>query len=221
MGNERIDKRVIQILRWSIVIQVAFLALSSFSPRILIRNNRLGIDMDYWSLTAILMMLVILGLLYIRRIEAAITKTSFLLILYSLALITIFSRQLFTFTLSHQQNPSLNFSMFRWDAIFFLIIPLVFIAWQYSMREVVTYSIVIMLAEGFPLLLQQTPGDFIFNVANFLGSFARTGIFIIVGWIENRLVMLQRSQHGQLVEANQKLRDYALASEKPNCARIA
>jgi signal transduction histidine kinase len=214
MANERIDKRVIQILRWSIIIQVAFLALSSFSPRILIRNNRLGIDIDYWTLAAILLMLGILGSLYIHKVEAAINKVSFLLILYSLALITILSRQFFMVTLSRQLNPLPNFSLFRWDAIFFLIIPLVFIAWQYSMGEVVTYSIVILLAEGLPMLLQHTPGDFIFKIANFLGSFARSGIFIIVGWIENRLVMLQRSQHEQLVESNQKLREYALASEK-------
>ncbi|MCJ7518505.1 MAG: sensor histidine kinase, partial [Anaerolineaceae bacterium] len=58
------------------------------------------------------------------------------------------------------------------------------------------------------------PSGVFFAAANFLGSFARSGIFIIVGWIENRLVMLQRSQHEQLIEANQKLREYALASEK-------
>ena len=111
-------------------------------------------------------------------------------------------------------EPFQNISLFRWDAIFFLIIPLVFIAWQYSMREVVIYSIILMLAEGLPVFFQQEPQGVFFAAANFLGSFARSGIFMIVGWIENRLVMLQRSQHEQLVEANQKLRDYALASEK-------
>jgi len=214
MVNERIDKRVIQILRWSIIVQIVFLALSSFSPRILIRNNRLGIEMDYWSLLAIFLMLVILGVLYTRRFEAAITRFIFLLILYALALITIISRHLFSLTIIRRLEPFQNISLFRWDAIFFLIIPLVFIAWQYKMREVVIYSIVIMMAEGLPIFLQQEPSGVFFAAANFLGSFARSGIFIIVGWIENRLVMLQRSQHEQLIEANQKLREYALASEK-------
>ena len=214
MVNERIDKRVIQILRWSIIVQIVFLALSSFSPRILIRNNRLGIEMDYWSLLAIFLMLVILGVLYTKRFEAAITRFIFLLILYALALITIISRHLFSLTIIRRLEPFQNISLFRWDAIFFLIIPLVFIAWQYKMREVVIYSIVIMMAEGLPIFLQQEPSGVFFAAANFLGSFARSGIFIIVGWIENRLVMLQRSQHEQLIEANQKLREYALASEK-------
>jgi len=214
MVNEHIDKRVIQILRWSIIVQIVFLARSSSMPQILFHNNRLGLETDYWSLLAILLMLLILGALYIRRIEAVITKTSFLLILYALALITILSRQLFMFTLSRQPNPLPNFTLLRWDAIFFLIIPLVFIAWQYKMREVVIYSIVIVIAEGLPVFLQQEPEGVFFAAANFIGGFARSGIFIIVGWIENRLVMLQRSQHEQLIESNQKLREYALASEK-------
>jgi signal transduction histidine kinase len=214
MQNEYIDKRVIQILRWSIIVQIVFLALSSFSPRILVRNNRPGIEIDYWTVVAILLMLAILGALSIKKVEASITRFLFLVILYALALITIFTRHLFSLTIIRRPEPFQNISLFRWDAIFFLIIPLVFIAWQYSMREVVIYSIVIMMAEGLPIFLQQRPEGVFFAAANFLGSFARSGIFIIVGWIENRLVMLQRSQQEQLIDANQKLREYALASEK-------
>ncbi len=214
MENKHIDQRVIQILRWSIIVQIIFLALSSFSPRILIRNNRLGIEMDYWGIVAILLMLAILGVLSIKKFEATITRFAFLMILYALAIITILSRHLFSLTIIRRPEPFQNLSLFRWDAIFFLIIPLVFIAWQYKMREVVIYSLVIMVAEGFPVFLQQQPEGVFFAAANFLGSIARSGIFIIVGWIENRLVMLQRSQHEQLIEANQKLREYALASEK-------
>lgn len=214
MVNTHIDKRVIQILRWSIIVQILFLALSSFSPRILLRNNRLGIEMDYWAVVAILLMLAILAMLFIKKFEETITRFTFLLILYALALITILSRHLFSLTYIRRPEPFQNISLFRWDAIFFLIIPLVFIAWQYSMREVVIYSIIIMIAEGLPIFLQQEPAGVFFAAANFLGSFARSGIFMIVGWIENRLVMLQRSQHEQLIEANQKLREYALASEK-------
>lgn len=214
MATERIDKRVIQILRWSIIVQIIFLTRSSFSPRVIIRNNRLGFEMDYWVLLAILIMIVILGLLYVRRFEAAVTKASFLFVLYTLALITIVSRHLFLFALTRRPEMMPNLSFFRWDAIFFLIIPLVFIAWQFKMREVVIYSIVITVAEGLPIIFQQEPRGLLFASANFLGSFALSAIFIIVGWIENRLVMLQRSQHEQLIEANQKLRDYALTSEK-------
>ena len=214
MVDNRIDKRVIQILRWSIIVQIVFLALSSLTPRAIIRNIRLGFVMDYWAVLAILLMLVILGILYMHSVETAITKTSFLAILYTLAFITIFSRQLFMLTLTQRPDIIQNFNLFRWDAIFFLIIPLVFIAWQYKMREVVIYSVIVTIAEGLPVVFQQQPIGLFFMAANFMVSFARSAIFIIVGWIENRLVMLQRSQHEQLIEANQKLRDYALASEK-------
>ena len=214
MVNEHIDKRIIQILRWSIIVQVVFLVLSSFSPRVVIQYYRLGLDMDYWALLAISLMLVILALLYVHKIEKAITKTIFRIILYTLALITIASRHLFLLTLNRRPEMFPNFSFFRWDAIFFLIIPLVFIAWQYSMREVIIYSLVITIAEGLPVFFQHETQGLFFTAAYFLGSFALSAIFIIVGWIENRLVMLQRSQHEQLITANQKLRDYALASEK-------
>jgi signal transduction histidine kinase len=56
--------------------------------------------------------------------------------------------------------------------------------------------------------------DIFFFLADFMGSFARSVILAIVGWIENSLVTVQRSQHEQLAEANLKLQKYALTSEK-------
>jgi len=214
MAKEKIDTRVIQILRWSILIQVIFLAISSFSPRLTLRANRLDMEVDRWSLAAIALMVVILACLAIKKVERNITRTSFLFILYALALITILTRHFFSFNFSWRFLPTPNLTLFRWDAIFFLIIPLVFIAWQYSMKEVVTYSAVILAAESLPIFMQREAGGLFFAAANLLANFARSGIFIIVGWIENRLVTLERQQHEQLANANRKLRDYALTSEK-------
>jgi signal transduction histidine kinase len=61
-----------------------------------------------------------------------------------------------------------------------------------------------------------SPRDFrvLSILSNTLGSIARSGIFIIVGWIENRLVNLQRSQHLELEQANTKLRKFAVTNEK-------
>jgi signal transduction histidine kinase len=56
--------------------------------------------------------------------------------------------------------------------------------------------------------------DVFFLLADFMGSFSRSVILAIVGWIENSLVTVQRKQHEQLVEANLKLQKYALTSEK-------
>ena len=231
MVMESVDRRVIQILRWSIIVQIIFLLLSTFSPRFSIRNNYLEINnADYLSFASIAMMAAILLTISIRKVEDLITKKSLLFILYAIALITIFSRHVFSFSL-RRMIPDTAPVLFRWDAIFFLIIPLVFIAWQYSMRHVLVYCLVILVADFGPSLLEQNssisgfdpptlPNDIVLHhdafsiISDFMGSFARSVILGIVGWIENSLVTLQRSQHNQLVEANKKLQKYALTSEK-------
>lgn len=244
MENAFIDRRVIQILRWAILIQIVFLALSSLSPMAFLRGQEYQVRVDAWSLVAILIMLAIYIGLSFKKIEGKITRSVFLAIQYALAVITVIARHLFSYYFSRffLSNPS--FTLFRWDAIFFLIIPLVFIAWQFSMKEVVLYSLAVMFIEEIPVIFQATGGAPVMQgvpqgppefpelserflvitssryfrillvVANTLASIARSGIFVIVGWIENRLVNLQRSQHLELEQANIKLRNYAVTSEK-------
>ena len=231
MVNERIDRRVIQILRWSIVVQIIFLLLSSFSPRFSLRDNYFEIDeVDYLSFASVILMALILFIISFNKIEQCINKRTFLIILYSIALITIFSRHVFSLSLK-RLVPDTTPTLFRWDAIFFLIIPLVFIAWQFSLRDVIIYCMVVLLTDSVPMIFEQEKNSFIlkdffssndpnqkkdlfFLIADFMGTFARSIILGIVGWIENSLVTLQRSQHSQLVEANKKLQRYALTSEK-------
>ena len=244
MESTYIDRRVIQILRWAILIQIIFLALSALSPLAFLRGQDLQFRVDIWSLISILLMTLFFIILSLKKVEGKISRRLFLVILYALAAITVIARHLFSYSFSRLFLINPNFTLFRWDAIFFLIIPLVFIAWQYSMKEVVVYSLAIMFVEEIPLLFQtsggapvvqglpQRPPNFphlpdrfvaiassryfriLSILANLLGSIARSGIFIIVGWIENRLVDLQRSQHQELEKANKKLRQSALTSEK-------
>lgn len=244
MESPLIDRRVIQILRWAILIQIIFLALSSLSPLAFLRGQEFQVRVDVWSLAPILLMLAILVGLSLKPVEGKITRPVFLTIQYALAIITVIARHLFSYSFSRFFLSNPNFTLFRWDAIFFLIIPLVFIAWQYSMKEVVIYSLAVMFIEGIPILFQagggapvvqgipqrpldmpQLPDRFLvisssrdFRIlsilANTLVSIARSGIFVIVGWIENRLVNLQRSQHQELERANAKLRKFAVTSEK-------
>lgn len=244
MESTYIDRRVIQILRWAILIQIIFLALSSLSPLAFLRGQEFQVRVDIWSLISILLMLTIYIGLSLKSIEGKVTRAAFLAIQYALAVITVIARHLFSYSFSRifLSNPS--FTLFRWDAIFFLIIPLVFIAWQYSMKEVVIYSLAVMFIEEIPIVFQAAGGaPVVQNVpklppdmpqlrdrflvitssryfrilsvlANTLGSIARSAIFVIVGWIENRLVSLQRSQHQELEKANKKLRKFAVTSEK-------
>lgn len=231
MANANIDRGVIRILRWSIIVQIIFLLLSSFSPRFSLRDNYSEIDeVDYLSIASIILMAIVLILISFKKIERRITKRSFLIILYFIALITIFSRHIFSLSLM-RLIPDKAPALFRWDAIFFLIIPLVFIAWQFALKDVIIYCLVILFADFVPTLFHQERNllvmisqllpesvtykkDIFFIIADFMGSFARSVILGIVGWIEHSLVTLQRSQHNQLIEANKKLQKFALTSEK-------
>ena len=210
MESSFIDRRVIQILRWAILIQIIFLALSALSPLAFLRGQELQLRVDVWSLASIFLMALIYIGLSLKQVEGRITRTAFLAILYALAIITVIARHLFSYSFSRLFLPNPNFTLFRWDAIFFLIIPLVFLAWQYSMKEVVVYSLAIMFIEEIPLLFQATGGAPVMQgapqrppnfpqlrdqflaisstryfrilaiLANTLGSIARSGIFIIV-----------------------------------------
>jgi len=214
MVKEIIDQRVLRILRWSVFVQVLFLLQSSFSPRFYFLGRAGRSDIDFITIVPILLMVLILVFLSFKGIRSRITKPVFFIILNVLALITVFSRQIISAASIKSLHSTMPFSNFRWDMIFFLIIPLVFIAWQYSMREVIFYCILIVLAEAVPLFFPNGEGDLFFAVANIFGDIARSVILAIVGWIENQLVTLQRGQHTQLVEANKQLRKYALTNEK-------
>ena len=214
MAKEIIDQRVLRILRWSVFVQVLFLLQSSFSPRFYFLERGGRPDIDFITIVPILLMVLILLLLSFKGIRSRITKPIFFIILNVLALITVFSRQIISAASIKSLHSMMQFSTFRWDMIFFLIIPLVFIAWQYSMREVIFYCILIVLAEAVPLFFPNGERDLFFAVANIFGDIARSVILAIVGWIENQLVTLQRGQHTQLLEANKQLRKYAHANEK-------
>ena len=220
MAKEIIDQRVLRILRWSIFVQVLFLLQSSFSPRFYFMEHGIRPDVDFISIAPILLMMLILTLLSLKGIQRGITKPVFFIILNVLALATIFSRQIISAASIKSLRSLMQYSLFRWDMIFFLIIPLVFIAWQYSMREVIFFCVFIVIAEAIPSFFLNSDQELysdkypFFVVVNIIGDIARSMILAIVGWIENQLVTLQRGQHAQLVEANKQLRKYALANEK-------
>jgi signal transduction histidine kinase len=171
-------------------------------------------EIEVLSIVPILLMVLILLLLSLKNIQSRITKPIFFIILNVLALTTIFSRQIISADSMKGLRSLMPFQNFRWDMIFFLIIPLMFIAWQYSMREVIFYCILIVFAEAVPLFFLDGERDLFFAVANIIGDIARSVILAIVGWIQNQLVTLQRGQQTQLLEANKQLRKYALANEK-------
>jgi hypothetical protein len=68
--------------------------------------------------------------------------------------ITILSRHIFSLSVQRMM-PDTSPALLRWDAIFFLIIPLVFIAWQFSLKQVLLYCLIVLVADSVPMLLDQ------------------------------------------------------------------
>lgn len=217
MAMDILDKRVLKIFRWSLSVQIIFLFQSSISPGIYIFGQGGQPSITWITLLPIAAVIAILILLSFKKIQGRITKPVFLAILYVIAIMTILSRNLATsgdIRGPRGMTPIINFVRGGWEMVFFLIIPLVFIAWQYSMREVVVYCFAIVFFESIPMAFPAKDRNPFYPFINIMGDIARSLTMLIVGWIMHQLVKVQREQHLQLIDANRKLRQYALTNEK-------
>jgi signal transduction histidine kinase len=107
-----------------------------------------------------------------------------------------------------------------WQGLPFTYILLILVAWQYSYQVVIVYTL------GFTLL--EAGLNFFFPLTIvFINAFSETGqmlaygllfsrsiIFLLIGYVVNRLVKAQRQQRQALAEANQKLVSHAAALEQ-------
>jgi signal transduction histidine kinase len=91
----------------------------------------------------------------------------------------------------------------------FLFVPLVMIAWQYNFRWVVLFCLGTALLD---LALDTLSGAG--ERPRFFGAFARTGSFILIGYMVARLVKGQREHRRALAQANARLAHYANTLER-------
>ncbi len=212
MNQKSLDQRIIPLLRLSIFIQILIYIITfNFQPRGPSRREQFLI-IEPSTLLPVILMGVILIALFIPIVQKKLSKKAILGILFAQTIITIGSR--FLFSLSADKNlpsPALGFS--RWDTLIFLIIPLVYIAWQYKFTYVIIYCSLITLTEIIPNAFFTREDWYLFGILS-LGILGRGIILGLVGWIEYRLVELQRSQQKQLEISNAKLRKYAFTTEK-------
>ena len=212
MKNNSIDTRIFPILRWSIAVQIVFFLLSAFSTRSLPRVDTIRLAVDVSSLISALLLALVLFILFIPAITSKIRKPHLLFILYLLAAITILIKLTPT-PIDSVIGLREEINLLRWQNTFYLFIPLVFIAWQYSLQEVIWYCVFITLLDIFPLRMIGTRHG-IFQAVFFMGNILRAITMGIIGWIANSLAELQRSQQNELVIANRKLRNHALTAER-------
>ena len=114
-----------------------------------------------------------------------------------------------------QTEPSLAllFAMeSAWTLFVMLLFGVVIIAWQYDMRRVLWYGLLLAVAELFalsPLLLSSLPRPpLVFQVT------IHAAIYIMVGFVVTRMMAAQRAQRQALHEANAQLTQYAAAQQQ-------
>lgn len=214
MNQENVNKRIIPLLRLSIFIQICIYLIDfNFQPHRPSQPERVIIFEPSTVIPVILMSLILLAL-FIPVIQKRISRKTILGILYAQTFITIGSRFLFSLS-TNRTFPSPAIGLLRWDTLIFLIIPLIYIAWQYQFIYVIVFCGIVTFTEAIPtILLTRNVWDWYFIIINLFSIFGRGFLLGLIGWIESRLVELQRFQQKQLEISNMKLRKYALTAER-------
>jgi signal transduction histidine kinase len=214
MNQENLNKRIIPLLRLSIIIQIfIYLIDFNFQPRRPGQMERILLFEPSTIIPVILMGLILIAL-FIPMIQKKISKKSILAILFAQTIITIGSRFLFSMA-SNRNFPSPAMGLSRWDSLIFLIIPLIYIAWQYKFIYVIVFCGIVTFTEIIPTLyFMRNDWDW-YLIAIITTSILGRGIILgLIGWIESRLVEMQQNQQRLLELSNQKLRKYALTTER-------
>jgi signal transduction histidine kinase len=110
-------------------------------------------------------------------------------------------------------NPEWVYTQLPRDALlFYFLIPLIFIAWQYNFRSILIYTGFLALIE-FPLYIRLL--DFQPNLwLLFQGSIIRLVSYLVIGYFITYLVAAQRKQRDELARANTQLVNYSHALEQ-------
>lgn len=91
--------------------------------------------------------------------------------------------------------------------LYFLIIPLVLISWQYGYRSAIRYTIVLVIFELLMVSVSFSRGQ-VDAWLRLEFTAQRTLMFLVVAYLVTRVIMSQRKQREELYEANVRLQQY-------------
>ncbi|MGE5221177.1 MAG: sensor histidine kinase [Omnitrophica WOR_2 bacterium] len=101
----------------------------------------------------------------------------------------------------------------QWQLVILLLIPLILVSWRYGFRAVVGYCLSLVILDGALMLMFHFSGGPPYWILMGIVIF-RTLLFLLVGYVINRLGTEQRQQNEQLEEANRQLARHAAALEQ-------
>ncbi len=216
MKEKGIKPGLLNIFRLFIGLEtVAYLFLTSFSGPIL--NAFLSKDVnptrDQVNLATSFFLLLYLSIPWLER------KLKGFYLPLALIAATIFPMiNSSVYFMTGLEKVSLNIVFSAFQLIPLLFVPLVLIAWQYSLREVLLFSLFTGIYDASSAWI--IADKFNLSVLQIMGvDFLRTTSFIIVGYIICELMRTQRDQRLHLMDANVKLAQHALTQEQLTVSR--
>jgi len=105
-----------------------------------------------------------------------------------------------------------------WPLAAILFVPLVIVAWQHPLRDVIAYCLSTALLDLL-LVILAARGDELYFFSQLYGILGRTISFSLVGYMVVRITNLQRQQRQSLADANTRLVHYAETLEQLTITR--
>ena len=100
-----------------------------------------------------------------------------------------------------------------WQLVFALFVPLILVAWQYGLREVIFYCLATTAVEVlFAAMIWHPPVSQAVPVIGM--TMGRLFLYLVVGFVITRMVSAQREQRQKLADANERLVAYAATAEQ-------
>lgn len=217
MSKSEIELKEIQLLQYYVLFQCG-IYFFSFVVRDLAVKGFADIPINWIGLVPAIIFLIIFIVLGMNKTRKNLTKSHLLRILILLAITTILTRFLspeYSIDRTHFLPGSMNFGSlnFGFEQTFFLIIPVLFIAWQFSKRTTFLFCELITAVDISLSLLTTETGSPISLIL--LATIVFRGvIFGVMGFFINGMSAVQKTQQKELEQANVRLKKYALSTEQ-------
>ena len=217
MSKSEIESKEIQLLQYYVLFQCG-IYFFSFVVRDLAVKGFADIPINWVGIVPAIIFLIIFIVLGMNKTRKNITKSHLLRILVLLSITTILTRFLapeYSIDRTRFLPGSMNFESmnFGFEQTFFLIIPVLFIAWQFSKRTTFLFcELITALDIGLSLLTTETGS---LNSLILLATIVFRGvIFGVMGFFINGMSAVQKAQQKELEQANVRLKKYALSTEQ-------
>ena len=217
MSKSEIELKEIQLLQYYVLFQCG-IYFFSFVVRDLAVKGFADIPINWIGLVPAIIFLIIFIVLGMNKTRKNLTKSHLLRILILLAITTILTRFLspeYSIDRTHFLPGSMNFGSlnFGFEQTFFLIIPVLFIAWQFSKRTTFLFCELITAVDiGLSLLTTETGSPI--SLILLATIVFRGVIFGVMGFFINGMSAVQKTQQKELEQANVRLKKYALSTEQ-------